>query len=121
MKFRSNPRPFCLTTWLATAAVVLLASAAIAPAHADNAQQVALSDTSKSDSAKPAAPAAEKTGQNDAAPGAPQPVDQAPPKSITEKAIDDQLGPWFQTPGKNRTCFPATHGNLLLRSQHFDR
>ena len=86
-------RPFCRNTSLAAAAVaalVLLAPAQVVPARAQAAhaaQQATLSDitnTTKSDSAKP--PASQKTGAGNVAA-----VDQANPaqqKSLTSKAIE---------------------------------
>ena len=60
MIVRSKPCPFCVTTWLATAAfLLLLTPAAIAPLRAENAQQATLSEAGKSDNAKPVAVAAE--------------------------------------------------------------
>jgi lysophospholipase L1-like esterase len=75
----SHCRPFCVSTPLATAtALILLVSAATAPARAEASQQ--------------ATPVAQKSEQGAAAPAdnvnQAQPANQAQPKSLTDKAIE---------------------------------
>jgi lysophospholipase L1-like esterase len=89
MTFRSYRRPFCLK-WLASvAALVLLTSAATLSVRAETAQQAAVSESTKSDGAKPAASATEH-GNSSAAdnPNQATPASQAQPKSLTDKAIE---------------------------------
>jgi len=103
MMFRISRCPFCVTTWLASvAALVLLTTAPTVCARAESAQQATISenaksdntksDNAKSDSAKPAAAATEKAEQGGAAPAdnshQAQPASQAQSKSLTDKAID---------------------------------
>ncbi len=89
MTFVSCHRPFCRTILLAVpavAALVLPTPAVITPARAQAAQQAALSDSAKSNSARPGAPAAATTDAGNVAA-----VDHADPKqqnSLTDKAID---------------------------------
>jgi lysophospholipase L1-like esterase len=82
-------RPFCRISLLvvpAVAAIVLVTVASSLPVRAEAAQpaqQAALSDSAKSDNARPSAPQATTGAGNGAAP------EQAnPPKSLTAKAID---------------------------------
>jgi lysophospholipase L1-like esterase len=105
--FRIFHRPFCVTTWLAlAAALVLPTTAATVAVRAESAQQMAVSETVKSESTKPenikpedsqsdsaklAAPVTGQAEQDSAAsadnatqaqPGQPQ------AKSLTDKAIE---------------------------------
>lgn len=101
--FGSYCRPFCLLTWRALAtALLLLIPAATATVGAESAQQSTVSDSVKSDAARPAAdnagqapPANQALPANQASPAtqAPsatqmQPDSQAQPKSLTDRAIE---------------------------------
>jgi lysophospholipase L1-like esterase len=97
-------RPFCRSTSLASAAtLMLLVSAVAVPVRADATQQATLSDNAKPDGSKPVTPVVEKSetglapadSANQALPadqtpaaGQAQPVNQAQPKSLTDKAIE---------------------------------
>ena len=95
--FGSYCRPFCLLTWRALAtALLLLIPAATATVGAESTQQSTVSDSVKSDAARPAAdnasqalPATQAPPANQA-PSATQmqPDSQARPKSLTDKAIE---------------------------------
>jgi lysophospholipase L1-like esterase len=84
-------RPFCRNTALAVAAfaaIALLTAASSPPARAQAAQaaqQAALSNSAKSDNAKPSAPQT-TTGAGNVA--AVDPANSSQPKSLTAKAID---------------------------------
>jgi lysophospholipase L1-like esterase len=95
--FGSYCRPFCLLTWRALAtALLLLIPAATATVGAESAQQSTVSDSVKSDAARPAAdnagqaPPANHAPPANQAPSATQmqPDSQARPKSLTDKAIE---------------------------------
>ena len=90
--FGSYCRPFCLLTWRALAtALLLLIPAATATVGAESAQQSTVSDSVKSDAARPAADnAGQAPSRRDQAPSATQmqPDSQARPKSLTDKAIE---------------------------------
>ena len=95
--FGSYCRPFCLLTWRALAtALLLLIPAATATVGAESAQQSTVSDSVKSEAARPAAdnasqalPATQAAPANQA-PSATQmqPDSQARPKSLADKAIE---------------------------------
>ena len=89
--FGSYCRPFCLLTWRALAtALLLLIPAATATVGAESAQQSTVSDSVKSDAARPAADNAGQAPPANQAPSATQmpPDSQARPKSLTDKAIE---------------------------------
>ena len=94
MKRLSFHCPFCLTPSLSASAIAVLAlltAPAAEPAHAQAAQQAALSETPKSESAKaentaPAAPAAGKTEQGSVA--AADQANAPAQKSLTDQALD---------------------------------
>jgi lysophospholipase L1-like esterase len=86
-------RPFCRISSLAVpavAAIVLLTAASSLPARAQAAQpaqQAALSDSAKSDNARPSA-SQTTTGAGNGAAAATDPANATPSKSLTAKAID---------------------------------
>jgi lysophospholipase L1-like esterase len=89
--FGSYCRPFCLLTWRALAtALLLLIPAATATVGAESAQQSTVSDSVKSEAARPAADnAGQAPPANQALPATQmQPDSQARPKSLTDKAIE---------------------------------
>lgn len=89
--FGSYCRPFCLLTWRALAtALLLLIPAATATVGAESAQQSTVSDSVKSDAARPAADNAGQAPPANQAPSATQmqPDSLARPKSLTDKAIE---------------------------------
>ncbi len=117
----SNRRPFCQSTSLALAAVLmLLVSAITAPVGAETTQQATLSEGAKSDHAnpdstgsegiRPATPVAEKFEQGAAPAGnanqAP-PADQAPPAN--------QAPPAYQAPPANQA--PAVQAQPANQAQ----